>query len=214
MVITWEEAILKTIAYLNGEAWLQQLYNNIEQFMRLSDYQKRETQWEGRPAYQHTIRSIVSDLCDKGVLKRTGRGKYAIIEKDYQTKTTVLSDLEAIAHEETRVEGKQRERFINYYERDPKLRSDAILFHGTKCKVCNFDFEDKYGDRGKNFIEVHHLKPVSELEGETIVDPKTDMTVVCSNCHRMIHRKKNDVLSVEELKRMISIASIEHNITQ
>jgi 5-methylcytosine-specific restriction enzyme A len=71
--------------------------------------------------------------------------------------------------------------------------------------ACGFDFEEKYGDRGSKFIEVHHLKPVSSLEKETIVDLKTEMTVVCSNCHRMIHRKKDKILSLEELRKIIRI---------
>lgn len=117
-------------------------------------------------------------------------------------------DLESRQHEEEHFEGKQLERYITYYERDPKLSAKAILIHGTKCKACNFDFEKKYGERGKGFIEVHHLKPVSELGG-TNVDPETDLTVVCSNCHRMIHRKKNDVLSLEELNKIIQSDYLE-----
>ncbi|MEK7395496.1 MAG: HNH endonuclease, partial [Candidatus Poribacteria bacterium] len=82
-------------------------------------------------------------------------------------------------------------------------RVEAISLHGTKCMACDFDFEKKYGERGKGFIEIHHIKPVSELGGNTKVDPATDLVVVCSNCHRMIHRKKNKVLSLEELKKII-----------
>ena len=32
-----------------------------------------------------------------------------------------------------------------------------------------------------------------------------DMIVVCSNCHRMIHRRRNAVLTLDELKSMITI---------
>ncbi len=31
-----------------------------------------------------------------------------------------------------------------------------------------------------------HLCPVSSLANDTKVNPQTDMTVVCSNCHRML----------------------------
>lgn len=127
------------------------------------------------------------------------------IEQELKNVEAVVAlDLEALQiEEEPFVEGEQRERYTNYYERDPKLRAKAISLHGTKCMACNFDFEKKYGERGKGFIEIHHLKPVSELGGNTKVDPETDLTVVCSNCHRMIHRKKNDVLSLEELRKFI-----------
>ena len=116
---------------------------------------------------------------------------------------SVLSDLESLCEEEEFFEGKKCERFSNYYERQPRLRSRSIEIHGTTCKACGFDFERKYGRRGKGFIEVHHKRPVSELKGETKIDPATDMTVVCPNCHRMIHRDKNKILSLEELKALI-----------
>ena len=31
------------------------------------------------------------------------------------------------------------------------------------CEVCQFDFEAKYGIRGRGFIECHHTRPVAEL---------------------------------------------------
>jgi 5-methylcytosine-specific restriction protein A len=44
---------------------------------------------------------------------------------------------------------------------------------------------------------------VSTLGEETKVDSKHDMTVVCSNCHRMIHRRKDEVLTPEELRCLL-----------
>jgi 5-methylcytosine-specific restriction protein A len=67
------------------------------------------------------------------------------------------------------------------------------------CNVCGFNFEEAYGERGKDYIAVHHLTPVSTFGKTTKVDPKSDMIVLCSNCHRMIHRRKDDVLTPEEL---------------
>jgi len=65
-----------------------------------------------------------------------------------------------------------------------------------------------YGEQGKDYIEVHHLRPVHSLGGDT-VDPRTDMAVLCSNCHRMIHRKRDKVLSIEELKNFIATSQKE-----
>jgi predicted restriction endonuclease len=115
---------------------------------------------------------------------------------------TVEADLDShFAEEEEYFEGNKIRRYT--YERNPKLRSKAILLHGYECKVCGFDFQEKYGERGSEFIEVHHLNPVSSHEKDTSVDPKTEMTVVCSNCHRMIHRKKDQILSPDELRELI-----------
>jgi 5-methylcytosine-specific restriction enzyme A len=89
------------------------------------------------------------------------------------------------------------------YERDKNLRIAAVEHHGVTCKVYGFNFEEIYGERGKDYIEVHHLRPVSTLGKGTKVDPKSDMTVLCSNCHRMIHRRKDNVLTPEELKSLL-----------
>lgn len=133
--------------------------------------------------------------------------KYLGKEKAYTTSlyNKVSADLEAQKDEEdfNSVEGAPKERLVRYYERNPKLRARAISFHGFNCKVCGFNFEKEYGERGKDFIEVHHLTPISNYEEETQVDYKTEMTVLCSNCHRMIHRDKNNPLSIEELKNIM-----------
>ena len=115
----------------------------------------------------------------------------------------VASDLASLEAEEEHFEGQKKRRFTNYYERNKKLRTEAVEYHGKQCKVCGFDFGEVYGERGKDFIEVHHLIPVSTLGGKTRVDPKNDMTVLCSNCHRMIHRRKEEVLKPEELRSLL-----------
>ena len=89
----------------------------------------------------------------------------------------------------------------SYLDINYKLRQQALDFHGYKCQVCDFDFELTYGKWGKEFAEVHHIKPLSELNGVKYeTDPRTDLAVLCSNCHRMIHRKKNFTLKLSELK--------------
>ena len=115
----------------------------------------------------------------------------------------VASDLDSLEAEEEHFEGQKKQRHVNYYERNKKLRAAAVQHHGVSCKVCGFNFGKVYGERGKDYIEVHHLIPVSTLGGEMKVDPKRDMTVLCSNCHRMIHRRKDEVLTLEELKRFL-----------
>ena len=74
-------------------------------------------------------------------------------------------------------------------ERNRKLALRAKKLQGYICKACGFDFQERYGEIGKNFIEAHHLTPLSNLKGQRLtLDPKKDFTVLCSNCHRMIHK--------------------------
>lgn len=66
----------------------------------------------------------------------------------------------------------------------------AKKFHGARCQACDLDFEERYGKIGKGFIEAHHLRPIATLEEGVPVpyDVAADFAVLCSNCHRMIHR--------------------------
>ena len=74
---------------------------------------------------------------------------------------------------------------------------------GYVCEGCGFDFQKTYGDIGKEYIEAHHLKPISELRaGESRSITQDDFSVLCSNCHRMIHRLE-DSSDIECLKSMI-----------
>jgi len=104
---------------------------------------------------------------------------------------------------ESYVEGNKKKKYVTYYERIPKNREQAIKIHGYICKGCKFNFEKTYGSHGKDFIHVHHIKPVSQFEKPQKVNPETDLTVVCPNCHAMIHRYKDKTLSMKELKNLI-----------
>lgn len=99
-------------------------------------------------------------------------------------------------------EGKKKKRYTTYYERNPFYRNKAIEYHGLSCMVCGFNFEKIFGNLGKGFIHVHHNKPISET-GATRINPITDMSVLCPNCHAMVHRKKDHTLTIEELKKII-----------
>ena len=98
------------------------------------------------------------------------------------------------------MEGGKKTVKLNHYERNPKNRKRCIEKYGYKCAVCGFDFYETYGEIGKNFIHIHHLKPLSDLGGEKEV-AVDDLRPVCTNCHAMLHRKKKGVYSISELKK-------------
>lgn len=144
------------------------------------------------------------------LLKETGRNEYdeiiGILNNlqgitDEQMKNDIDTENEDVY--EVHSEGNVTQYYTTKYERNPQNRREAIKIHGTKCMACGFDFEKVYGERGKDYIEVHHVIPLASRNEEVKINPKTDLIVVCANCHRMIHRKKNQVLSLEELKQII-----------
>ena len=70
------------------------------------------------------------------------------------------------------------------------------------CEVCGFNFQKIYGELGDDFIEAHHVKPVSEMK-ENELTKIEDIVMLCSNCHSMIHRRK-PWLNKNELYKLIN----------
>ncbi|WP_324701309.1 HNH endonuclease [Micrococcus sp. HOU01] len=78
-------------------------------------------------------------------------------------------------------------------ERDPKLRAAkirSVVAAGGQiaCEVCGFDFGATYGDVGRGYIEVHHVRPLHD--SGPVLTRLEDLALLCSNCHRMIHRSR------------------------
>jgi 5-methylcytosine-specific restriction enzyme A len=114
---------------------------------------------------------------------------------------------ERLPEGQPRTEGASKTVTSTVYERDPKNRVEAIRIHGHRCVICEFDFGRFYGEWGDGYIEVHHLTPLSQVNDNHVVNPETDLVPVCSNCHRMIHRRKARTLNVNELKEMMGRAA-------
>ncbi|TGU71629.1 EVE domain-containing protein [Geomonas terrae] len=134
-----------------------------------------------------------------------GYKKYKVSFAGEVTEARAAKDVNAEEVEEKgpRLEGGVREYFGKRYERDPRNRREAIRYHGLACNVCGFNFEEAYGERGTGYIEVHHLKPISTFDEVQHVDPRTDLVTLCSNCHRMVHRKTDSILTHQELQKII-----------
>lgn len=91
----------------------------------------------------------------------------------------------------TAIEKKQY-RLHNRIERNSNISKKVKDFKGYICEACDFNFVNKYGELGKQFIEAHHLKPIASIGiGQFQVNIETDFAVLCSNCHSMIHRLEN-----------------------
>ncbi|MDG0800842.1 HNH endonuclease [Pectobacterium polaris] len=105
------------------------------------------------------------------------------------------------------VEGNPRFRAHIQRERNSKIIKEKkrIILREKghlKCEVCNFDFFEFYGEDGYGFCEVHHLIPLHKSDGATITK-LSDLAIVCSNCHRIIHRT-TPMISPDELSKKIN----------
>jgi 5-methylcytosine-specific restriction protein A len=104
-------------------------------------------------------------------------------------------------------EGKASYRLHRQIERNRQVVKDAKAKAKREgrfyCWACHFDFAGFYGETGEGYVEAHHTIPVSEI-GENGSTKIEDMAMVCSNCHRMLHRKAG--LTIDELAEIIAAA--------
>ncbi len=106
-------------------------------------------------------------------------------------------------NEKESFEGAKKRVEVNSYERNAYERNKCIDYYSQNgricCQICGFDFGKFYGEQYKNLIEVHHIKPISEIGRNYKIDGTRDLIPLCSNCHMVVHSKNAE--SIEELKK-------------
>jgi 5-methylcytosine-specific restriction protein A len=119
---------------------------------------------------------------------------------DFEPLTAPVPD-----EEEGAAEGRLLIRRHVAYERDRALRRRKLqeaLREGRPlvCEVCGFDFEETYGDRGRGYIECHHIVPLHV--GGVGRRRLSDLSLLCANCHRMVHARA-PWLTLPELRSLM-----------
>lgn len=114
-----------------------------------------------------------------------------------------LTDIDLIEVEASEGAARLREHLVLERKRsiiEQKKKMAYRTMKALKCEACGFDFKSVYGQLGDRFCEVHHLKPLSINTGlvKTTLD---DLAILCSNCHRMIHR--GNTITLDELRAII-----------
>jgi predicted restriction endonuclease len=139
----------------------------------------------------------------------------------YDETSVVLSQIDpetteqlvpAVFSESVVREGYTRQAEYTVAVRSNKLRDAAIQYYSRDgritCLACGFDFEAFYGKHGQGFIEIHHVKPVvayneSDID-KTIAEALDNVIPLCANCHRMVHRRRERMLTLNELRQIIN----------
>ncbi|PME31440.1 hypothetical protein BCV39_22370 [Vibrio sp. 10N.286.55.E10] len=96
-------------------------------------------------------------------------------------------------------EGKRVQVQVSKFERNRYARAACIEHHGLKCQCCSNNMGEIYGAIAEGIIEVHHIKPISEIGVDYQIDPIADLVPLCPNCHRVVH-KRNPPYTVEEVR--------------
>jgi 5-methylcytosine-specific restriction enzyme A len=131
--------------------------------------------------------------------------KKVAFDPSMKTKIYSIEDDEETINDSVR-EGQVLYKLHKVRERDSGIvKSKKMqawnLLGKLACEVCIFEFEEFYGDIGKGYIECHHKSRLSKIKVQSITT-LDDLALVCSNCHRMLHREI-DLLSIDELRTRI-----------
>lgn len=185
---TWKEDVIKALIELGGEASLQDIYKKVKQIRKITVKHPeaiiRDTLEKNSSDSEKFVRKDGIDIFYSNEL---GSGIWGIREEYIHQYNDEYNDF---LYEEGQPNLKEhiiRERnpqVIQQAKEKFKKENNGKLF----CQICGFDFSEKYGTLGENFIEGHHIIPISsrQLNTKTRIE---DIYLVCSNCHRMLHRE-------------------------
>lgn len=103
------------------------------------------------------------------------------------------------------IEGKEERREHLFRERNPGLRKYLLeerMKVGLSCDICKETGDKLAPDIRHSLFEAHHNKEKFATPGVRAVEIK-DMSLLCANCHRLIHRLvavQGEWIVVEEAK--------------
>lgn len=178
-------------------------------YMKLCNFLRFDPNYEGRGliAGSKLDEEIWNEFAaDRKRLSETT----SIITKSYKNLTfpqTNTQEVEIVDEDEEFPEGKIITRLHRLRERSSTLTKRKKLLvlkqDGTlTCEACDFNFAKVYGNSGIGYIECHHNMPLSTLSKSKSVR-LSELSLVCSNCHRMIHRVR-PWLSVQQLRMLLA----------
>lgn len=189
--MTWLEETIKALSQLGGEASLKHIYetvrNNTEKEIpeSLDAIIRRTLETNSKDSQVYDGKHDLF-YCVHGI----GMGVWGI--RDFiitEENMSITQDDDSFSEGRTALKKhlcRERNQELIRRAKERYMRAhDGSL----SCEICGFNFASTYGYLGDGFIEVHHVKPVSQMkDGErTNID---DLIMVCSNCHSMLHRKK------------------------
>lgn len=151
---------------------------------------------------------IFNEFVDrKDELRTIAAGIKELIENDIARDAISVVEDDEQTYNESVTEGTTLYKYHKVLERNKsiilqKKKVTLDKYGKLACEACGFDFNIKYGDAGRGFIECHHKVPLAQIKSsrKTSLD---DLALLCANCHRVIHRNIN-TLSIQDLKSILS----------
>lgn len=149
-----------------------------------------ENLWRSKNSRQQLKTTMSNLLLFESDLDAILMGEFLSALNEAPADQETFQDLAQISNGQgTTVENYAKYRVHTRIERNARIPKEVKRLQGYSCLACGFNFETMYGEIGKNYIEAHHVVPVSVNAGQKKqVNYFDDFLVLCANCHKMIHR--------------------------
>lgn len=203
----WLTEIVSAMEDLGGDASYLDLNKKIEERGKINLEKRKD--WKAQ--VRGTIERFSSDSETYGgkqdiffSVEGIGKGHWGL--RNFQP---TIENVNLTEDDIGYLEGKQVLRKHICRERNPKVIAEAKKRFKAQnngklfCEACGFSFTDSYGDLGDDFIEGHHKIPVKDIPDGARTKAE-DIIMLCSNCHRMIHRLPASEDSLSQLKRILT----------
>ena len=186
--MTWLEVIIEALKALGGYAHRSDIFLVIEDQGKknLTEFWKKSVQ---SVIQTHSTDSDAYDRSNPDIFYTYQKGSgcwglrdFIPTDKEIDFTEDDLSFPEGKISLKKHVCRERNYKLVFLAKKSFKDKNNGELF----CEICKFNFFDIYGEE---FIEAHHIKPVCELKDNEITKIE-DLVMVCSNCHRMLHRQK------------------------
>lgn len=102
---------------------------------------------------------------------------------------STIAALDGSGSDTTLIEGAVKSVELSVYERNPEARRLCIEHYGASCQGCGLNYEQKYGEIGRDLIHVHHVVPLAAVAAAYEVDPIEDLVPLCATCHHVAHHR-------------------------
>ena len=200
--ITWKDELIRGLKHFGGEAHRKELF----------DYIKKTTTKNITKEFVRTLQKELERLSKDSTnfggtdifysVEGIGSGVWGL--NNYVPD----KDMDITQDDISYPEGKDKFKQHIIKERNPKLIREAKKQFKNKhghlyCEICHIDFEEIYGEIGKDFIEAHHNKQqVSEMN-ENNTTKIEDLVMLCPNCHSMVHKMKLYNVEISKLQKIL-----------
>ena len=167
--------------------------------LQFAIYNQHSHTWKLTDKGRNFVESNIEIL---GSLKNQGFRIKDVVEKEKLDYSNIVIEEGSISVKETK--HRKRSRILrDFVIKDFKKRNKGEVF----CTVCLFNFKTRYGPLGKNYIEIHHLVPIhtSDIRGQKklVGVAAKNVCLLCANCHRMVHHREGNMVSVDKLKTIV-----------